>query len=626
MNRYISGLLMLSMAACAAEEGGTSPSVTEEIGGTVATCDYPQAFGNAAHTGNACAAGPRGLQIVKQIVQDADADAEFNDFGFLSVHESPPLTSGDYLIVPSKEGYVDPFDRSPERWFVQGWKWVCAAGQVAPCVTKPGSTLQHIYDVRTGWQPVDSIVGSIGSYTNGYVQGFYPAISGSSLYVPAPSGKVARVNLATGATVATIDPFAGTSFSGDPRVISAGGISVDGSGNALYNVTAFPATGSNKGQQPRGSWLVKVTPSNTATAQPWSAIATAAVGIPQLTDQCIRPFFLFGRSPTGPNDHSNTASCGTPRPPLNATPTVGPNGHIYVISMNNQEYASEFIVELDPATLTPIRAMDTRNRMFYGCGGRLDITAGDCPVITANGTVNLGFDPDYNTPVPFTGADIMDNNITAAPNGDLALGGYDNGFSFGGDYDARGAIQIFGSTGTFKAQNDDFGWEVTPTVFGNATSFSYLQDRNLYSLLDISVAKYSPTEALQATGAGAVDPNSAWVDFLDAHVLFDADGRYYGVNADGHLYAFDSAGHQVDSVEFTNADGSVRSIETLSGYGARDAAGRIIVSYAGSVYIISGTGGAGVIRPLHTPTAAQKAGLKAKAQRAASTPPARLAL
>jgi len=78
-------------------------------------CDYPQVFGNAAHVGRACPELRGGLSVVKIIVQDPDADAENEQSGFLQVHESPPLTSGDFVVIPSKQGFVSIDDRTPAR-------------------------------------------------------------------------------------------------------------------------------------------------------------------------------------------------------------------------------------------------------------------------------------------------------------------------------------------------------------------------------------------------------------------------------------------------------------------------------------------------------------------------------
>jgi hypothetical protein len=134
-----------------------------------AACDYPQAFGPPTHAGAACPE-VRGMKVVATITQDPDAAAENEASGFLQVHEGPPLTSGNFVIVPSKEGFTTRSNRGTEHYHVQAFRW-------APSVTSPDATLVPLWTTKTDWQPVDSIVGSLGSYTNGYVAQFGPAVA-----------------------------------------------------------------------------------------------------------------------------------------------------------------------------------------------------------------------------------------------------------------------------------------------------------------------------------------------------------------------------------------------------------------------------------------------------------------
>ena len=215
----------------------------------------------------------------------------------------------------------------------------------------------------------------------------------------------------------------------------------------------------------------------------------------------------------------------------------------------------------------------------------------------------------------------MDSAPVVAPNGDWSIGNYDGGVSFGGpdDWDARGFGLLFDHTGAFKAKNEEFFWEVTLSVWTRPDgSFSYLQDRQFYSDVfngdetALSVASYSPNFELERRGSPPLSFEPVAIDFLDAHIPFGSAGDHYGVNGDGHMYKFDDSGTIVDSVELTNADGSARSMETLSGYFARDAVGRIYASYAGNVYVIASSGG-----PDHPPTQSLASSAKLRAGRAA---------
>jgi hypothetical protein len=552
----------------------------------VSFCDSTQAFGTPSHTGRAC---PEltGLRVV----QDPDAGAENDASGFLQIHESPPLTWGDWVVIPSKRGFTSVDDRTTEVYSVQAFHW-------SPSATAPNATLVSAWSADTDWSSIDAVAGSLGSYTNGYVQQFAPAIANLSVYVPARAGTLRRVDILTGAELATIDPLAGTVFSGDDHVLVKSAVSTDDRGNLYYTVVALPSD-SNRAEQPRASWLVHVRPNNTTRVAEWSTIATSALGVPQTHDLCEYPFGIDGNppfQPSGPNDRAPKFGCGTQRPALNSPVAIAPNGHLWAHSYSNNAPGIVFLIEIDQTTLTPIRAADTRNHLLHGCGVRLPILQlpdgtffGRCAAITANGTTNLGFDPTYNGPVRFQGGDIMDSAPAVAPNGDVTLGGYDDGFSFGGEFDARGALVTFHSDGSFAGKNERFGWEVTPSVVTRSDgSFSYLQDENLYSDLDLAVAQDAPDHSPQTRGQIAVDFDSVAIDWLDAHIPFGPGGDHYAVNGQGVLVKFDAAGAVAESVDLLDADGNVLSMETLSGYYARDRHGRIYASYAGNVYVIDG--------------------------------------
>lgn len=551
-------------------------------------CDYPQAFGNASHTGIACPE-LNNMTVVATIVQDPDADAENAFSGFLQIHESPPLTLGDFVVVPSKHGYVDSFDRSPEHYSVQTLRWV-------PNVSAPGALLVPAWNLDTDWQPVDGVIKSFGYVTNGYVQSFGPALANGSVYMPARDGKLIRADISTGHVIATINPFAGTPFNGDERTIVNNMLSVDAAGNVLYDVVAWPTGTPNRSAQPRGSWIVRVHPNNSVELVDFATIASASIGVPQLTSLCEYRFRTGGTpAATGPDSRPPMFGCGTQRPAINSPIAIDPNtGNLVIFSLANNAQGAAFVIEASGTTFAPIRASDTRGHFLHGCGVRLaDSFVGgsgtSCDTITAGLTVNIGNDPDFNGPVRFLGEDLMDSAVAIAPNGDRSIGSYDGGFSFGGGYDARGAGVVFHSDGSFAAKNETFWWEVTPSVWRQSPlEFHYLQDRQLYSDFELTVGQYDPAENLEATNSIPLTFDPVAIDWLDAHIVFGPGGDRYATNGDGHLYKF-IPGRELptEAVELQNADGSVRSMETLSGYYARDRAGRIYASFAGNVYVIA---------------------------------------
>jgi hypothetical protein len=585
MKRWMLRVVMMAMVLGCGDAAVTSTATESELTQPFAGCDYTQAFGNASHTGNACP-GIRGMRVVQTITQDPDADAENTFSGFLQIHASPPVVSQDWVVIPSKRGFVDGFDRSPERYSVQAWKWT-------PSVTATDARLLPAWTADTTWQPVDGIVGSFGSYTNGYVQQFAPALVNGSVYVPSRHGTLQRLNLRTGAVVSTINPFMSTPFDGDEFTIVNSALTADAAGNVWYTVVAFPLDG-NRSAPPRGSWLVKVAANDSSRLVDWETTVVAA-GAPARDSLCEYPFGTAGTpDPTGPDSKAPLFKCGPQRPAMNVPVAVGDDGRVILYGYANNSNAA-FVAQVDGSTFRPLAGSDTRGLLRYGCGVRLANNFPNCTVLTRGGTVNVGVDPEYNDAVQWLGEDIMDNAVTIAPNGDVTVGSYDSGFSFEGvgGFDARGSALTFSKTGAPVAQNTAFAWEVTFGVERHLDgTFSYLGDRNLYSLFDLSVARYDSHFGLQSQGSIPLDtnPNAVAIDWLDAHVPFDFDGRYYGVNGQGRVVAFDATGRQVDAVDLLGTDGAPRSMETESNYWARDRMGRLYLSYAGSVYVIDGDG------------------------------------
>lgn len=589
----------LLIAAC---QLSAFDDATQWVGSTPEATDcttWAQNFGTADHGGKACPE-VHGLTLLKAIVQDQDADAEGR--GFLSVHESSPLVSGDWVIVPGKSGFISRADRSPEHWDIVAYKWT-------PSVSAPDAELLPVWKLETNWQPVDSIVRSLGFVTNGYVAQFGPAIANGSVYFPSAAGTVTRVDLETGANPVTINPFRGKENDGDIRSIVTNALSVAHDGSIYYGVVAWPTSASpTVGDPTRGEWLVNVRPDNGVRVVPWDRIAAASVGVPQGSDLCEWPFGTNGTpGPTGPTSRPPRFACGKQRPAMNSPFAVDAAGDLTVFSYSNNAQGAAYLIKVNAITLAPVWAADTRGHLTYGCGVRIMIEDSIlCQILTANGTTNLGVSEDFNSPVRFRGEDLMDSAPTIAPNGDSVIGSYDGDFSFGGFYDARGGAVVFDQNGAFTAKNEEFFWEVTASTLRHGSTFSYLQDRQLYSqALDgdesaLGVAQYSPAFELETRGGIPLDLDPPVIDWLDAHIPFGAGGDHYGVNGTGILVKFDAAGNAVDSVDLVDENGEILSMETLSGYFARDVMGRIYASYAGRVFVIGSGNG-----PDHPPTAAR---------------------
>ena len=580
-------LAAVLVAACSTEQ------VTQGEAELASVCDYPQVFGNASHTGLECPE-QSGLRVVAKVLQDPGADGKNDGSGFVQFHYGPPLTNGDFVIVPSTAGFVSVEDRSPERYHVQALRWIGG-------VMSPGAQLKPVWTARTDWKPIDGVIGSFDYITNGYVQQFAPAIANGSVYIPERFGRLSRVSLTTGALQTNIDPLAGTQFAGDERAIVNNALSFDAAGNVYYTIVAWPLGEPGqvlRGMQPRGSWLVQVRPDNTVRLVDFPALAAAA-GLPSRTDLCEWPFGTNGTPlPTGPSSRPPQFGCGTQRPAMNAPIAVDETtGNLIVYSYANNMFTAAFLTEISPSTMAPVRTYDTRGHALHGCGVRVPANNPNsssglqrrCAILTANGTTNIGVDPLFNSPVGFNGPDIVDSAPMVAPSGYKAICSYDSGFTFGGNFDARSFCIGFHPSGRATPQHE-FGWEVTHSLLRTPEP-QLLQDRNLYSDLELTVGRYDLSYNLEQTHTIPLDFDPVAIDFTDAHLPFGPRGETYAVNGDGHVYKFSPGIERpIEAVELTDETGSVRSISTLSNYWARDRLGRLYLSFAGTVYVLQGTG------------------------------------
>lgn len=590
-------------------------------------CDYPQTFGGTTHTGKLCQS-LHGLQVLSTLRQDPTAKATNAFDGFLQIHEGAPLTSGNFLAFATHiaGNLANPDDRSLDVAGVDLWRWV-------PSVTAVDAQLVHVAAIPSTWQSVDGAVASFGFVTNGYMQQTPLAFSRGALYVPMASARFAKVNPSTGSTLSTIDPFAGTPFSGDPQLTTAGGLTVAADGTLYYTAVAWPTGDVFLGEDFRGAWLVRISPDGTSRIVPWTQIATSAVGIPQRNDLCTWPFGTAGTpDPTGPDSQPPRFHCGLQRPGENAAAAIRPtDGHLILDSAANNNIWEKWLIDVDPATLTPVRAYSVRNLFLEGCGVRTPLLGsvdfGDvCNVITAGGTTHLGFAGDFNQPQSFRGDGIMDNHPFCTLAGDCGIGGYIFGFFGDGEEDARGTIAMFRTDGTIARINRDYGWEVTPSVDALGR---FHQDHIVLSQFDSQAAVYDGDSFdLISKSNVPVDFGANAIDMLDTQIPLDTDGHSYALDANGHLYQMDAAGTVVDLVSLIDPDtGSVLSMDGLSSYLHRDRAGHVIFDYAGWIWVVGSTGAQSetpvsreVLTQLRTPSAAMRSSMAAKRNALLSSP------
>lgn len=593
MRVHTISVVLLGMLGCTSEGEVTEAQGLQAIG---SANSWEQVFGNGSHTGKTFASPLTGMRVSNVVIQDEDAEA-VNDFnGFLLQHESSPLTSGEFVVVPGSSGF-DPedFDTNTKRYNVQ-------------VLRKAGESLTPVWKTSTNWVPVD---GRFNGWivTNGYVPQFQPAISAGDLWMPISRGGVARLNLATGRPATTYQPFAGTAFDTDATIVS-NALSVSADGSVWYTAITYPELIQfGRRHVVRGSFLVRISLSGQVTVRDWSTIATAAIGVAQENDNCKQEF-----EPTSGTQPAPSTPCGLQRPAQNSAVTFRPNGNPIVYSLGINETRAGYLIELDAATLNPIASASMRGHLRTGCGIRLFAENGwPCFADTP-----LGFDPGYNDFVAYRGQNIHDGSPVVDPDGGVSISGYDGGFTFGGDFDARGSILRFGTPLNGRlpllSKNEAYGWEVTPSVrLASDGTWSFYQDFNLYSDLDLRIAKLSPEYTVQTSGAIGLDFDRVAIDWLDAHIPIDRDGNFYATNGMGVLVKFSPNGTPVGHVVLPEADGAgQRSMETLSGYYAWGQDGTLYASYAGNVYAIQSGIGPDVPPPAMTPSSSLQRSVAAK--------------
>jgi hypothetical protein len=530
------------------------------------------------------------MEVVATVVQNSGAIQKNADFGFLQENTGAVLTQGTHVYVPSKAGYVDPFTPESQTWSVQALEWQNGA-------------LVPTWKISSDWKPVDAF--GAFTFTNGYEQMFQPVLAGGSLYVPAIHGTVLRVNAVTGAVQGVINPFAGTAFDGDDLLYVHSALSVSPTGKIFYTAVALP-TDLRRASSPRSAWLVEIGSTGSSRLAPWTSIALSSMGVKTLGDTCSYPFGTSGTpGPTGPDSMAPVFACGAAGPKRNAAVAFTLAGNPLVWSANNNSLAYQDLIEVSATTLAPLHRADLTGHLLTGCGVRQSIRAGNnCDKITAHGTTNIGFVSDMNQPMTLRASDIESSAPAIAPDGSWVVAGYDGGFTFDGQFDARGSVLRFGSTGLFLSKNESFGWNTTVGVWQKTDgSWNFIQDDQHYSEFLFRVARLDENFVPQTYATIDPDFNEVAIDALDAQPAFDTQGSMYSINGDGHLRKFDVNGVLVDDITLPALDpddsDGINDMETnvdqLSWGQDSSGASVLFVNHGGIVYAVRGTGGPGTV-------------------------------
>lgn len=424
----------------------------------LAAQEWPQWALDARHTQQVFFPAQNLNQNLVNIVYDplvpdemAGAFAVFGDEPALLAHYQAPLVDGADVYMMYKSGTFNTKKYSTQSWGETKYTW-------------SGNSLNVVWQFASDWKAPGSL------FYDFWEPVFHPALANGSLYVPGAGGTIWRVNKTTGIGT-RINPFATV----DSNTYTAGPITVDGSGNLLYNVVQLqPGGNSFYSKDSVDSWLVRVTPANTTSMVSYYTLVPDAPGA---NDPCERTFTAAPPWPPSPNAVPPTSPCGPVRAALNIAPAVAPDGTIYSIARSHGALANRYgwLVAVNP-NLT--RKWDTsmRNRLTDGCGVPINQggslppngTPGGCSTFAA-----LGIDPGVNH---FGDGRVLDDSSSSpvvAPDGSIFYGAYTR-YNY-----AQGHLMHFAADGSY-INAYRFGWDITPALYGHGGTYSIVTKDNQY--------------------------------------------------------------------------------------------------------------------------------------------------
>jgi hypothetical protein len=479
--------------------------------------DWTQWGGNARHTGASTAAGRSPATITGRILIDPFAEAIASVHGYLAVHYPAVVVDGNELVVAEKNGSYS----STSGWTRIDWS--------IRKIRFSNGELSEVWRAGTDWRPVPRF----GATGGPVLEPAYQAVlNANSVWAPGRGGTLLQFDRTSGSLVARINPFGDTI---DDTIFVAGSPAVDGD-HIYYNAVQLdpdrPWT-----QDVRNAWLVHVGPDESTAKVDY---ATLVPGAPAATHLCTGTFSAAQLPfPPSPDTAAPSRPCGSQRPAVKATPAIGPDGTVYVISRAHFHQRWGYLVAVD-ADLTPRWTASFRNRFHDGCGVLLPPNG--APGGCREGTT-IGVDPEDNEP----GSGVVSDDSTAspvvAPDGTVL-------YAAASRYNyQQGHLMVFSAEGVYL-RSYPAGWDSTPAIHEHDDSYSILLKENHYG----GIGSYcnDPTHCPPRSDGGP-DPESYFITrltpALDVEWQFfnprawsatamavDRHGTVYANNHDGALY------------------------------------------------------------------------------------------
>lgn len=482
-------------------------------------CEWTQWGRSAAHDSQSCAKGQRVEKILAEKVLDP------------FVQNDTPYGSLDHLQVPlsDNEGRVFIVGKSgisgqPQTyvWSEKAYRW-------------QHDQLVEQWTLASDWKPAPLKTNT----TNALWQ---PAMAQRFLYLPGAGGTLLKVDKQHGHLVQKIHPFGGAI---DPQRYVVGGVTADQDGNVVYNVVRLNASAPRTADVDE-AWLVRVDKHGNIRKADYTQLipdapapnALCYLTYTQMQPQPQRPWPPAPQPDGSPTLPPQTA-CLSQRPPLDATPAIGADGTIFVVSRAHAAEHYGYLVALTP---------DLQLKWASSLRGHLDDGCGVLATVCRPGTAH-GVDPLTNMQPAGVVNDSSSSSPVALPDGSVVFGAYTvyNG--------GRGHLMKFDRNGQYQGAYD-YGWDITPAVYRHGHTYSLVLKDQYYPDEQYAITQLGPTLAKewQYFASNTLDcqrlPDGT-IDCEDTGYLFewcvatpgiDRDGNVHVVSADGNLYVIGQGG------------------------------------------------------------------------------------
>jgi len=483
--------LALSTASCGVDEG-LHPLF--RLSGQTGESGWYQWGRTALHDGTVASAAQAPSRVLASVGFDPFIPEEQKEGGGdVLIHYQSPLLDGDDLFMEVKSGrYLacdppgsgSPAPCGPGAWDGQVWNEVR--------FTWEGAQLVEKWRFESDWKPVPD-AGALA----GWEPVFHAALAGDYLVVPGAGGSIHVVRREDGSLVTRVSPFTRDDGTLDPDVHVAGPLTVAPDGSVYYDVIAL-APEDPWSTDVREAWLVKVAPDGTATRARFSDLVPTAPAAGALCNGRFANADLPW--PPAPDAKPPKVRCGAQRPGVNVAPAVGPDGSVYVVSRAHLDSRYGYLVAAN-ADLSPRWAASLRDRLDDGCGSAAlppDGQPGGC-----RDGAPAGVDPSTNEKPAGAVTDLSTASPVVAPDGTILYGAFTR-YNY-----SRGHLFQFSAGGSFLAAYD-FGWDVTPAIYGHDGTYSVVIKDNHYD-----VGSYC-ADALSCPPA---DGGPYRITQLDAHLV-----------------------------------------------------------------------------------------------------------